>query len=115
MSIASGGTDAAVAAAAGAGVAATGLDEHELDRAGAAAIAAGLTSPGGKAVRADDKHPEKRMKAAFKGYEDRELPKLRAEFPTLRRSQLNELLFRNWSRSSENPLNAAKLGGDSDR
>ena len=70
---------------------------------------------GGKAVRADDKHPEKRMKAAFKGYEDRELPKLRAEFPTLRRSQLNELLFRNWSRSSENPLNAAKLGGDSDR
>ena len=36
------------------------------------------------------------------------MPALKDEFPTLRRSQLNEMLRRKWDRSAENPLNAAK-------
>jgi hypothetical protein len=37
-----------------------------------------------------EKHPEKRMKAAFVAYEEAQLPKLRAEYPSLKRSQLKE-------------------------
>lgn len=41
-------------------------------------------------------------------YEEREMPILKAEFPTLRRSQLNEMIFRQWKKSPENPLVAAE-------
>ncbi len=36
-----------------------------------------------------DKHPEKRMKAAYDAYEKEKLPKLKQENSTLRLSQLN--------------------------
>lgn len=54
---------------------------------------------------ADDKHPEKRMKAAYKAYEDAELPKLKAENPGLKLSQLKQIIFKNWQKSPENPMN----------
>ena len=54
--------------------------EHARDVAAVALLASG--------VDADDKHPEKRAKAAFKRFSERELEELKAEFPTLRRSQL---------------------------
>lgn len=41
-----------------------------------------------------DKHPEKRMKAAYAKFEDERLPELRKENPTLKMSQLKERLWK---------------------
>lgn len=50
-------------------------------------------------------HPEKRMKAAYAAFENRRLPELKDEKPTLRLSQLKQLLKKEWMKSPENPLN----------
>lgn len=57
---------------------------------------------GGKAGA--DKHPERRMKAAYTAFEEREMPRLKAENPTLRMSQLRQLLKKEWMKSPDNPL-----------
>ena len=54
-----------------------------------------------------DKHPEKRMKAAYLAYEENRMPSLKEENPGLKYSQLKELLWREWQKSPENPLNQA--------
>lgn len=59
-------------------------------------------------LQADDAHPERRMKAAFARYKERVLPELKAEYPSLRLSQLNEMLFRKWNKAPENPMVAAE-------
>uniref|UniRef100_A0A336MJP0 CSON002703 protein n=1 Tax=Culicoides sonorensis TaxID=179676 RepID=A0A336MJP0_CULSO len=56
----------------------------------------------------DDKHPEKRMKAAFKAYEEAQLVRMKAENPGLKLSQLKQLIFKNWQKSPENPMNQIK-------
>ncbi|CRK87927.1 CLUMA_CG001713, isoform A [Clunio marinus] len=56
----------------------------------------------------DDKHPEKRMKAAFKAYEDAQLPVIKSENPSLKLSQLKQIIFKNWQKSPVNPLNKVK-------
>ena len=56
---------------------------------------------------ADDAHPEKRMKAAWARYQEREMPLLKAEYKTLRLTQLKEMLWRKWQKSPENPTVAA--------
>lgn len=53
----------------------------------------------------EDRHPEKRMKAAYSAYEDREIPILKAQNPTLKLSQLKQLVFKNWQKAPENPKN----------
>lgn len=57
------------------------------------------------APSAGDIHPEKRMKAAYQEFEDRELPKLKAENPNLRLTQLKQILWKEWQKSPENPIN----------
>ncbi|CAG9759311.1 unnamed protein product [Ceutorhynchus assimilis] len=52
-----------------------------------------------------DKHPEKRMKAAYTAYEERRLAELKLENPSLRLSQLKQMIFKEWQKSPENPLN----------
>eukprot|EP01116_Phalansterium_solitarium_P010663 TRINITY_DN2570_c0_g1_i1.p1 TRINITY_DN2570_c0_g1~~TRINITY_DN2570_c0_g1_i1.p1 ORF type:complete len:226 (+),score=75.45 TRINITY_DN2570_c0_g1_i1:82-759(+) len=52
-----------------------------------------------------DKHPEKRLKAAFAAYEESNLPILRMENPGLKLSQLKEILWKQWQKAPENPLN----------
>lgn len=52
-----------------------------------------------------EKHPEKRMAKAWKDYLEENYPRLKAEFPTLKRSQLLERLRADWQRAPENPLN----------
>jgi hypothetical protein len=41
-----------------------------------------------------DKHPEKRMKAAFAKFEEERLQELRKEYPTLKMSQLKEKVWK---------------------
>ena len=54
-----------------------------------------------------DAHPEKRMKAAWARYWERELPVLKAEYKSLRLTQLKELAWRAWQKSAENPVVAS--------
>lgn len=52
-----------------------------------------------------DKHPEKRMKAAYNEFEQRELPIIKQENPNLRLSQLKQILYKQWQKSPDNPMN----------
>lgn len=52
-----------------------------------------------------DHHPEKRMKAAYKKYEDTNLPILKQENPSMKLSQLKHMLWKDWMKSPDNPLN----------
>ncbi|KAJ0182800.1 hypothetical protein K1T71_002169 [Dendrolimus kikuchii] len=52
-----------------------------------------------------DRHPEKRVKAAYTAFEQTNLPILKAENPTLRLSQLKQMLRKEWLKSPQNPIN----------
>ncbi|PVU97169.1 hypothetical protein BB561_000721 [Smittium simulii] len=56
-----------------------------------------------------DRHPERRAKAAYKAYEDRELQQIRADYPGLRLQQHKDILWKNWLVSPENPFNQSKV------
>ncbi|VDD87965.1 unnamed protein product [Enterobius vermicularis] len=52
-----------------------------------------------------DRHPEKRVKAAYAAFEEKMMPRLKVEHPTFRLSQLRQVLKKEWQKSPENPLN----------
>jgi DNA-binding transcriptional regulator WhiA len=52
-----------------------------------------------------DRHPEKRLKAAYTAFEEIHLPRLKTENPNLRLSQLKQMLKKDWTKSPDNPLN----------
>lgn len=52
-----------------------------------------------------DRHPERRAKAAYNAFEATRLPILKAENPSLRLSQLKQMMFDEWKKSPDNPLN----------
>ena len=56
-----------------------------------------------------EKHPEKRVKAAYQAYEDINLPILKRENPNLRLSQLKQMLRKDWMKSPENPMNQRSM------
>ncbi|XP_007533231.1 coiled-coil domain-containing protein 124 [Erinaceus europaeus] len=56
-----------------------------------------------------DRHPERRMRAAFTAFEEAQLPRLRQEHPNMRLSQLKQLLKKEWLRAPENPMNQRAL------
>ncbi|TPX49578.1 hypothetical protein SeMB42_g01350 [Synchytrium endobioticum] len=75
-----------------------------------------ITGSGGDVKSsAVERHPEKRMKAAYAAFEERELPILKTENPGLRLSQLKELLAKRWKKSPENPLNQQHVSFDASR
>ncbi|KAL3289425.1 hypothetical protein HHI36_022850 [Cryptolaemus montrouzieri] len=53
-----------------------------------------------------DMHPEKRLKAAYTAFEEKRLKLLKEENPSLRLSQLKQMVFKEWQKSPENPLNS---------
>jgi len=56
-----------------------------------------------------DRHPERRLKAAFAAFEEANMPRIKAENHTLRLSQLKQILRKEWMKSPENPLNQRLL------
>lgn len=52
-----------------------------------------------------DKHPERRLKAAFKAFEEAELPRLKEEKPGLTHTQYKDMIWKLWKKSPDNPLN----------
>lgn len=55
-----------------------------------------------------DMHPEKRMKAAWGSFLDEEMPKYRKENPTLKRSQILQMMSKDWQTHPHNPIVRAK-------
>lgn len=53
----------------------------------------------------EDKHPERRLKAAYAAFEESNMPRIKQENPTLRLSQLKQVLRKEWMKSPENPIN----------
>lgn len=63
---------------------------------------------GGKPAK-EDKHPEKRLQAAYKAFEERMMPSVKEENKGMRLSQWKQIIWKEWTKSPENPLNQAKL------
>lgn len=66
----------------------------------------------GSAAASLEKHPERRVKAAFEAYKERQLPIVREEHPGLRLQQYNELLFKQFQKAPENPFNQLHVSYD---
>ncbi|KAJ1887138.1 hypothetical protein LPJ66_009271 [Kickxella alabastrina] len=56
-----------------------------------------------------DRHPERRAKAAYPAYLERELEIMKVEHPGLRQLQMRELIWKSWLKSPENPMNQAQV------
>ncbi|PPS11669.1 hypothetical protein GOBAR_AA08965 [Gossypium barbadense] len=56
-----------------------------------------------------DRHPERRLKASFKAFEEAELPRLKEEKPGLTHTQYKDLIWKLWKKSPDNPLNQANV------
>ncbi|KEI36972.1 uncharacterized protein L969DRAFT_53935, partial [Mixia osmundae IAM 14324] len=69
-------------------------------------------SLGQKAATGVDTHPERRFKAAFETYRERELPRLRQEFKGLRLQQLNDMMYKDFQKHPDNPFNQVTLSFD---
>ena len=52
-----------------------------------------------------DRHPEKRMKAAYKAYFEVQMPLMKEEYPGLKLSQYKDKIFTQWQKAPENPKN----------
>ncbi|RSH81126.1 uncharacterized protein EHS24_008560 [Apiotrichum porosum] len=56
-----------------------------------------------------ERHPERRFKAAFEAYLDREMPKLKEDHPGLRQNQMRDIIFKQFQKAPENPFNQVSL------
>eukprot|EP01053_Blabericola_migrator_P000951 Blabericola_migrator_1__950@NODE_1239_length_5016_cov_82_322287_g838_i0_p3_GENE_NODE_1239_length_5016_cov_82_322287_g838_i0NODE_1239_length_5016_cov_82_322287_g838_i0_p3_ORF_typecomplete_len219_score60_55Ccdc124/PF06244_12/2_7e24_NODE_1239_length_5016_cov_82_322287_g838_i030513707 len=72
---------------------------------GASGIDAALGQLEGEA---EDMHPERRRKAAYKAYEEEWIERMKLEHPGLKRSQMKERIFKQWQSAPENPVNQAQ-------
>lgn len=55
-----------------------------------------------------DRHPEKRMKAAYTEYEEMRLAEMKEEKNLLKQSQMKQKIFKEWQKHPDNPLNQAQ-------
>lgn len=82
---------------------ATGIDQM-LDALELVNARTDKASLGSKASQIE-RHPERRFKAAFEAYLEREMPRLKEDHPGLRKQQMQDVLFKQFQKSSENPFN----------
>ena len=75
----------------------TGLDDA-LDALELATSKTDKASIGSKAAIAVDTHPERRFKAAFEAYKEKELPEVRQSHPGLRLQQYHDLLYKQFQK-----------------
>lgn len=66
----------------------------------------------GAAAGAIERHPERRFKAAFEAYKERELPKIKEEHPGLRLQQYNDLMYKKFQKHPDNPFNQLHVAYD---
>ncbi|KAL7282918.1 DUF1014-domain-containing protein [Trametes coccinea BRFM310] len=92
---------------------ATGLD-NALDLLEVVTAKMDKASVGSQAANLE-RHPERRFKAAFEAYKERELPKARQEHPGLRLQQYHDLLYKQFQKSPENPFNQVTVSYDASK
>lgn len=87
------------------------IDESTITETGATAVnVTGIESALDALSTGDDLpdgHPEKRRKALYNAYLERQLPIMKEEHPGLRLNQYKERIFELWQKSPENPVNQA--------
>ncbi|KAG8768153.1 hypothetical protein FRC15_005290 [Serendipita sp. 397] len=66
----------------------------------------------GSAANSLERHPERRFKAAYEAYMERELPELRKDRPGLRLQQYKDLMFKSFQKSPDNPFNQTVVSYD---
>ncbi|PWN53185.1 DUF1014-domain-containing protein [Violaceomyces palustris] len=66
----------------------------------------------GAAAGQIERHPERRFKAAFEAYKERELPKLKEEHKGLRLQQYQDILFKQFQKHPDNPFNQVSVAYD---
>ena len=81
------------------------VNRLQVDGEEARTVETAINILSGTGTGAVDKHPEKRMKAAYEEFEKSRLPVLKVENPNLRLSQLKQLLRKEWMKSPQNPFN----------
>jgi hypothetical protein len=89
---------------------ATGLD-NALDLLDVVTAKTDKASIGQQAAGLE-KHPERRFKAAYEAYKETELPKLKEDHPGLRLQQYQDMMYKNFQKSPENPFNQTVLSYD---
>lgn len=52
-----------------------------------------------------ERHPERRFKAALAAYTEARLPEMKKEHPGLRKQQMEQLIYKEFQKSPENPFN----------
>ncbi|KAI0085966.1 hypothetical protein BDY19DRAFT_895754 [Irpex rosettiformis] len=62
-----------------------------------------------------EQHPERRFKAAFEAYKERELPNVKEDHPGLRLQQYQELLYKQFQKSPDNPFNQVTISYDASK
>lgn len=62
-----------------------------------------------------ERHPERRVKAAYAAYKQKMLPILKEENPSLRLTQLEEILYKQWQKSPDNPFNQMHISYETSR
>jgi hypothetical protein len=62
-----------------------------------------------------EQHPERRFKAAFEEYQERELPNIKKDHPGLRLQQYKDLLYKQFQKSPENPFNQTTVAYDASK
>ena len=67
-----------------------------------------ISALSGSSSKPVDRHPEKRQKSAYKEFEEARYAELKAENPSLKMSQLRQMLRKEWKKSPLNPMNAAQ-------
>lgn len=60
---------------------------------------------GGVSAKDIDRHPERRMKAAYAAFEEQRIPELKQENPGLRLQQIKNLVHKEFQKSPLNPMN----------
>ena len=56
-------------------------------------------------VNKQDKHPEKRVKAAWNNFVNNHMDEFRKEYPSLKRKQIIHFMWKDFAKSPENPMN----------
>lgn len=68
-------------------------------------------SQGSKAAQLE-RHPERRFKAAFEAFKDREMTRIKQERPGMRSQQYHDALYKEFQKHPDNPFNQLTVAYD---
>jgi hypothetical protein len=88
--------------------------EDEMNATGIDSAIGGMSLASATGSGEVDAHPERRMKALYNEYFERELPVWKENHPGLRLGQYKERIFDAWQKDPSNPRNAAAMAAASE-